>query len=951
MLKKVTCLVLFFLGLLLPVTCLADSSDFTVYEREYSKKLFGADTGFLGNTAKSICSSGDGFLWIGSYTGLYKYNGKVIDAVDFSEDIQSVNTVFSDSQDRLWIGTNGDGIYLKEGLEIRALKSDSGTDYSINWFAEKNKYQIYVATNLGLFCLELKEGNWESYRVPDFGTEAVRQLLRLPDGGLVVVTAGGEAWYYSKRGSYRILPQGYEADRRDFRCVSKALDKDDQYYFLGTEGGEIYRIWLNEDRQEKIETGELSSFNDIAKAGKDTYWLCSDTGIGMLKEDRIYRFDFPVNNSVDCVCQDYQGDYWFASSRQGIMELEKNQFWDLGEYLRMDNVTVNSIGFSGDKAYYGTDSGLLCYRGRKQIKDDPLVTACGNNRIRQVYADREENLWITTHSDGVYVQEKNGQIRHMNADNSGLTENQVRCIRQRRDGTLMLGTKAGLFLIEKDLKTIRRFCDDSFLNGVRVLTVIEYGGRVYVGTDGSGLFCFEDEKRTGIYTKRDGLESNVIMHVVDSKQKSGVWVISGVGISFLSDQGEISPMNKIPVANSLDLIMDKQSNVYILAGNGLFVTTEAQMFSDKEPKYVQYTMQNGLPVDITANARNVIYENRLYISGTGGAAALPLGQKESQVILKGYVDEILADGKRTLPDKDGVYVVPANTHRVSVHVDFLNYTMLPIDVYYYLENEDEIESVLNYEKFGPVEYTNLAGGKYRFTIRGVKPDEDEDIALSSYSVNIRKELRFWEKSWVQVTSGMAAIAMICFLMGWFLRRREVRIEDRYREKYHRVTQKELERMAYKDSLTGMGNGVLLYSDLESMDSSRIYALMSVGINHVSYNRFKYSDYVLNRMVLDVAGMLRETFDAQELYRISDYIFAIVIRTPMDLEETAFDLKERFRLSGESQNRNQSLSVGFAVLEDGDTLNDVFEKCGETRKMDEHLQEEKFIESAIRRFDM
>ena len=88
----------------------------------------------------------------------------------------------------------------------------------------------------------------------------------------------------------------------------------------------------------------------------------------------ISRLDLDFDESIEEGCEDYQGNYWFVSSREGVLQLYENYFSDLGPYWNIDQ-TVNSIQPYGNLIYVGCDDGLYCYEGKKQVRDK-LVKSC-----------------------------------------------------------------------------------------------------------------------------------------------------------------------------------------------------------------------------------------------------------------------------------------------------------------------------------------------------------------------------------------------------------------------------------------------------------------------------------------------------------------------------------------------------------------------------------------------
>ena len=64
--------------------------------------------------ANALTQTSDGFIWIGSYSGLIRYDGHTFERIDSTTGIASVVSLYADSKDRLWIGTNDSGIFLME---------------------------------------------------------------------------------------------------------------------------------------------------------------------------------------------------------------------------------------------------------------------------------------------------------------------------------------------------------------------------------------------------------------------------------------------------------------------------------------------------------------------------------------------------------------------------------------------------------------------------------------------------------------------------------------------------------------------------------------------------------------------------------------------------------------------------------------------------------------------
>ena len=98
------------------LTCFADSGmsvnasgipnrtpsiDPTGRHEGYSAVLYNNTNGLPTSEANAITETGEGFIWIGSYSGLVRYDGNTFERMDSSLGISSVMCLYVDSRDRM----------------------------------------------------------------------------------------------------------------------------------------------------------------------------------------------------------------------------------------------------------------------------------------------------------------------------------------------------------------------------------------------------------------------------------------------------------------------------------------------------------------------------------------------------------------------------------------------------------------------------------------------------------------------------------------------------------------------------------------------------------------------------------------------------------------------------------------------------------------------------------
>lgn len=80
------------------------------------KTIFNERSGLPTGEANDVLQSSDGYIWVGSYGGLIRYDGS--EFRNFSSEgllpSSSVRCLLEDSQTRLWIGTKDAGVFVME---------------------------------------------------------------------------------------------------------------------------------------------------------------------------------------------------------------------------------------------------------------------------------------------------------------------------------------------------------------------------------------------------------------------------------------------------------------------------------------------------------------------------------------------------------------------------------------------------------------------------------------------------------------------------------------------------------------------------------------------------------------------------------------------------------------------------------------------------------------------
>ena len=70
----------------------------------YTSKLYDATNGLPTSDANCITAASDGYIWIGGYSGIIRYDGSVFERQQ-SDGLTSGRVIYEDDENRLWVGT------------------------------------------------------------------------------------------------------------------------------------------------------------------------------------------------------------------------------------------------------------------------------------------------------------------------------------------------------------------------------------------------------------------------------------------------------------------------------------------------------------------------------------------------------------------------------------------------------------------------------------------------------------------------------------------------------------------------------------------------------------------------------------------------------------------------------------------------------------------------------
>ena len=821
------------------------------------QKLFTSGEGLPATAANAIAQTSDGYIWIGGYGGLTRYDGQCF--VTIGQDMFSnVTDLLAGDDGKLWIATPDRGIFLYQYGQMTGLTPEEGWAREVQCLALQSDGSVCFGTNAGAGIVT-EDGQLRRLDIPELNGALISRMLALDDGRILCITRTGSLWIYD---GDTCLEAELGAEKGKIRSVYYC--QADGYFYLGTTDSNVIRADWSLKSTISIPVPELSCINDIYSDDGRTFWLCSDTGVAAFRVGKVRMQRLRIDNSVDRVMRDHQGNFWFVSSRQGVLEVLESRFHNISQTAGLHNLVVNAVVRLGSRLYVGHDQGLMILDvGDYRVIHDTRFARVGSVRIRSLYADDTGNLWIATRGLGLLCYDPAGNyVQYSSESYPQIRSDNFRCIVPDEEGGILAGTDAGAYRIrEGEVTSLIGDPDDG---SRRVLCIASMDGLTWLGTDGYGIFAVQDSKVVRHITTEDGLLSNVVMKMYVSPAGGGIWIVTGSGINRLDTQGTMHSL-EFPSTNELDFVITGVGEVWILAGTGAYQTKEELLLKNDHGEdllYHRYTRADGMPYEVTANSIQWQDPDMIYICGSAGLMSISTSRQdkrpeEYQVV----IDSILTD-----LDQEAVHVqnlpeyrMDAYARRLDISAHPLNFKLEKPTVFYYMEGFDKKWIIDSSGVCAPLSYTNLEGGHYVFHYGLMDPDTGE--VLVETALPVIKEFKWYERNDIRLCI-LLTTAALCALVIWMWLRYRLREENRrITQEYERNEKLRLQEAAYKDYLTGLYNRNYLsvWNEEERPGITWPAAFVAIDCNNLKKVNDTYGHARGDEMLQIVARLLREHF--------------------------------------------------------------------------------------------
>lgn len=579
--------------------------------------------GLSNNSAICLLEDKDGFIWIGTYDGLNKFDGINFEIYkhvfnDSNSLINNqVNCLTETNKRELWIGTaNGLCQYNSKTNRFKTyplptILSNTNSLY-IRSVLETKDEKLWIGTTRGLYTID-KERLHSNFMMLQADTANLANNVRV-----IFQDSNENIWFGTSNGLYKKESTGFKRYYFDPSLelnpviVREIKEDKNGLLWIGTENNGVYVLSFKEDKinpEFQINTGNSNIPSNIIRKilfdDEESVWIGTFGGLS------IYN---PNTNS----CSNYSA----SNSKSG--SLANNSIHD---------IIKDSMGGIWIAIYLG---GVNYYHQQKNLFEHQNWNSGGNNNhvnsvVSVLLEDDNNNLWIGTEGGGLYKSKDEGKTidEYIQLSGSQMDQNTIKSLALSKN-KLWIGTLTGLSSYDLFSKKITHYVHDSqnsnsiIPNHVLAL-LYENEEKIWIGTNGGGVQLFNP--KTLSFKKIEELEKlHVRCFYRDSENRiwigceEKIFIIDGTTNQLIDLSGKIENWSQLD-ANISFITQDSQKNFWIgTFGMGLYLLKNNKLF--------WFNTNNGL-IDNTVNSLLEGDLKQLWITTNKGLSKIEVNEDNS----------------------------------------------------------------------------------------------------------------------------------------------------------------------------------------------------------------------------------------------------------------------------------------------------------------------------------
>jgi ligand-binding sensor domain-containing protein/signal transduction histidine kinase len=744
---------------------------------DYFLRVWKTDNGLPDNAVTAIVQTRDGYLWLGTYGGLARFDGIhfTIFSTATEPELHSdrVTSLFEDAQGTLWIGhergdltSYHDGKFFAQTIKpvgvrriISAINSDEHDDLwllneegtllrardgatcalpnadGVALLARDQQRKLWITSNGQLGSLENGELNlFTNFNSPDFAGGYIEGVCASRGGGLWIATDSRV-----RKWNGGVITEDRGTNLFNSK-IGAMLETQSGALAMGTSDDGLYllfpnRSWLHFNRANGFPSDWIRCLNEDREG---TLWVGTGSGgLVALRPGNVKTLEAP--------------DHWQGRVPLSITSTHDGAFWvgteGAGIYRFLDNVWK----------HFGEESGI------------------SNQYVWSVSENANGQLWAGTWGGGMFTETNNHFATPAGLENVTVP---MPAIFYAADGVTWIGTASGLLRYENGAR--QWFGEKNGLKAPDVRAIAaDKNGAIWFGMLGGGLGKLQNGALKQFF-KSDGLCSDYIQ-CLRAADDGTLWIGSyGGGISRLKNGRftTISSRDGLPNNFISDIEEDGRGNFWISSHGGIFRVTKNALnqFADGKTNFVNcltYGIGEGMPTLECSGgfqpAAAQTADGRIWFPTSKGIVGInPFDIKINSHAPPVIIEAMIVNGRTVAKNSEMPLKIPPGQQRFEFHYTGLSFVAPEkIQFQYRLAGWDN--DWVNANDRRVAEYSYLPPGSYVFNVRAGNSDGVWNQTGAKISFIVLPQ--FWQTWWFRFATILIATILVAASVLFLTRRR------------------------------------------------------------------------------------------------------------------------------------------------------------------------------------
>lgn len=820
-------------------------------------KRIDINQGLSNNYCQGIVQDRQGFIWIGTESGLNRFDGHEFKTFYYSDiDLNSLNSnelndIYADKKnDIIWAGTERDGLncYHYDTHQFSRFRHDANNIHSLSSNAVmslsgESKGNVWVSTySTGVDLLDTKSLTFTHYNrstVKGLKSNFVRCAIEDHQGNLYIghLQDGLSIVSLKNKMAINFTPDPKNPQSIPSTQVLSLLIDSKKRIWVGTDNGlalfnsqtKTFTIFRRNSNPGSLQSNFITAIHEV----NNELWIGSVDGLDILKEQYgitespekvVFQHVKASDNAdglshpnVNCILQDRYKNVWigayggginFVSSKSAFFHTTTHSNSSVSNTGLSNKIVLSTCFSSQNELWVGTDgSGIDVFRNGIKIRNYCVENhTLTDNRVTALYEDTKGNIWIGDASGTVLCY--NSRSRQFKTiEGFALPIYLIRGFVEDNYQTLWITAESGIYSLNLITGEQRYFNNQNSKLGFPITraSAIDNQGRIWIGLLSGGVQIFtHDFKLIRSFPSTDNLYS--VNHILCDK-KGRMWVSSRQGLSLFKSCDDTSyttygMKDGLPSNHIRAVAEDTNGKMWISTNAGL------SCLNTKTGRIQNFNQKDGVPVgNFMSAAVAKSTDGTIYFGSENGLCYFNSNESLPSFDLPDVtITNISIIDKKNAHTGDFTDIpiskkihLEYNQSTINLKFNILDYSLSNmVEFSYQMKGLDDSWYNLQYDK--SLIFRNLRPGKYIFSIKARLRNQEWSDKVTTLEIVIRPP--FWFSWWAE-TIYLAIILLITLYIVRFYKNK-VNLENSlmYEKRTHQQEQElNEERLRFYTNIT------------------------------------------------------------------------------------------------------------------------------------------------------